>query len=1653
MRSASTVPHDFGPRYRWRRELGRGGAGTVYLVYDEHLRCDVALKFLHAAPSSVEELAAYQQEFSVLAESRDPGIAAAYDFGYLDGVPYFTSEYVPGEPLSSSLPIEDPTRVVALTTTLLRAVGALHTRGVLHLDIKPSNIMLPREAGPACVLIDFGLCRRVGTLVPGQRGSRPFMAPEYVSGETLGAWTDVYALGVTLYRLATGRFPRPGATTEQGAVHTSGPDWDPAPVAPSSIAPRLPRDLDHVILRCLALDTGARSFALEDVASALDGTSPQGARRAGSRPRATSAARRTSGGPEASGQGRQAPGRGTFMVGRAEELARVDRFFESPGGERYDDSVLLVTSTVGAGQSHFLREIKRRAQLSGQPAYLEEGFSPASAVPGGLLRALTAHVRSGPARKRLQRFLSRLRARRSTDRGSLRDDTTDRERRLRRAGELALALRSLSEPIVLVVDALERFDEISISLIVDLARVLSVHQDEQPPQSLCLVIGYREEGPSKSLLEELTKIVLVDDLSPLISLGTLSASESWELYRAFALGRDALSAIALYRATGGTPARVVDFAIGEAQCDPSEANDQHSDPATSSEPCSDLQRELLSLLICFDRPVLRQELSSLVDASLRSVRSALDSLASRDLLESFEGGWRVLPAGVRRAPTLSVTRRRELHRKVAELLWSGAVADARTVEAFHHFVHAGRRRAIVEVGRVAASYLMSTLQNRAALDVLRQVYDRLGRVPRATRVEIALEIADLHACVGDLGDGVDLLRELLAVPSRRGAAVVPSPGGLDRRRLQLGLAVLRSRQGDFKRAAVLFEEALEGAASKRTPLRQEEALHYLGEYAAMRAFTGAYDKALALCDRGLKIAGRSRARRIREVTLNLYATQAGVALRTYDFEMAIERFERGLQVAEATGSVTNRAVLLNNLGIVYNQCDRSADAIRAFREAERTCLQLDEGPSLVSIYCNLAALHARRGEFDLALGAIDQARELSPAGIGRRQQFFLEHGMGLCALYRGRFSEARERFECAITLGESMGDRHVAAFDRLFAAEALVWAGEYVEAERRLEQLSGDQESARIRAMALARSAWLSGLLGDRDSAGRAIDRHQRIELLAVPYLDAWDAVYVGWAHALCQRTDVALESFDRARRSFDRGDFRPAFSFASWLEAETRFCAGDSMSALRAARSAGRQGNDLTDVLWPLLDARLALERTGTLGCEPHWSDTERRRIASDLVRAGSGLVGNPLPEWSLRIQDLRTAFRPEAKAREEVDRAREQLAERLSPERRELYLASSHWDRWSAFRSVVLDRDVSEERDSVVRDVAELDDSGTTTRTRETAPRARFVSRSGAMSRVTERLDRMAPSEAPVLVWGETGVGKEFVARVIHAESPRRDRPLEVVSCPSIPVELIEAELLGARAGAFTGIERDRVGILPAASGGTVVLDEIGELSLGVQAKLLRLLSSNRVRALGAEDEQEIDVRFIFTTAQDLSVEVEAGRFRRDLLHRVRVLEVEVPPLRERAADVEELVRVFWEEAVMDTAPGERDAEVGSARVDLTPELVEELVRRPWPGNVRELRNLVLRLSVETPGGITLAALRGSERESSRVFPGNLLAGRSFDDLKERLEREYVQYHLRRLCGDADALCAFLQLGRRQLYRRLERLGLSLRSERRRQKSERDG
>lgn len=314
-------------------------------------------------------------------------------------------------------------------------------------------------------------------------------------------------------------------------------------------------------------------------------------------------------------------------------------------------------------------------------------------------------------------------------------------------------------------------------------------------------------------------------------------------------------------------------------------------------------------------------------------------------------------------------------------------------------------------------------------------------------------------------------------------------------------------------------------------------------------------------------------------------------------------------------------------------------------------------------------------------------------------------------------------------------------------------------------------------------------------------------------------------------------------------------------------------------------------------------------------------------------------------------------------------------------------------------------------------------------------IVWKGAAMKLVMDQVERVAASTSRVCILGETGTGKELIARALHDRSPRRTAPFVTVNCAAVPAELIESELFGHEKGSFTGAATRHLGKFEQAHGGTLFLDEVGDMPAGMQAKLLRVLEEGEIERIGADRPVEVDVRVIVATHRDLGELVRKGMFRQDLYHRIYVFPLVLPPLRERLDDIPVLVDHFG---------GQIAGQNGWKPKSFAPDAIEGLMHYSWPGNIRELRNVVERLMLLSDTIVDRSAVDMSLPVSSGAKSGQYRVEGTLSERVENFERETLLSELKRHGYRMTEAAKALGLERSHLYKKCQHLGINLRAAR---------
>jgi two-component system response regulator PilR (NtrC family) len=316
-----------------------------------------------------------------------------------------------------------------------------------------------------------------------------------------------------------------------------------------------------------------------------------------------------------------------------------------------------------------------------------------------------------------------------------------------------------------------------------------------------------------------------------------------------------------------------------------------------------------------------------------------------------------------------------------------------------------------------------------------------------------------------------------------------------------------------------------------------------------------------------------------------------------------------------------------------------------------------------------------------------------------------------------------------------------------------------------------------------------------------------------------------------------------------------------------------------------------------------------------------------------------------------------------------------------------------------------------------------------RQEGARSTLIGESASVRELRGKIAKLARSQAPVYISGESGTGKELVAQMIHEQGPRANQPFVPVNCGAIPHELIESELFGHKKGSFTGAVADKPGLFQSAQGGTLFLDEVADLPLAMQVKLLRAIQERAIRPVGAQTEVKVDVRILSATHKNLAGMVAAGNFRQDLYYRINVIEVHVPPLRERADDIPLLVDFIVTRLARDN---------GVPKPVLSEDAMRQLRAYPFPGNVRELENILERAMTMCEGDVIGVEDLQLRSPGESTFDGEPEPTAELDSALHEIERKRIIAALEQAGGNKTAAARLLGISFRSLRYRLEKLGL---------------
>ena len=1599
-------------RYAYVRELGRGASGRVVLASDvREGGAARALKVVSAA-----DAARLGWELETLHRLAHPNVARVYELIRLDarlggafrlerGSVVLVEDYVEGEPVDRIAERSSPDARVAFAlavgTAAARGLAAIHALGLVHGDVKPSNIVAT-ERGDDARVIDLGLARPPGA-AQSVSGTPSYLAPEAWQGERTLA-TDLWALGATLHHLLGGRSPH-GETGSQSVASVVA-ECMQSPRSASTLPELVPAALRRLVAMLLEPDPSLRPSSAREVAARL------------------AAIASDLGYGDATGGGiEDAPTRAERamavsvlpLVGRDAELAALIAALDRGG-------VVAVVGPPGAGKMRLVRD----GILSVQRSRALGGAKVPTCVRG------TLEIASEAAPDDAIVVIE------EADSITLADALAAVEA-ARVAGGTATIVLGRTQALRELPDADASAADILVGPLgrAGIEVLLASALEGARPTAALVDAAFRASGGLPGRLCRLLADAALAGRDPQRpeTLAELGASDTAGNLHVPSSARDA----AVLLAVAGGALRATEPSLVEHASALVAAGLATIDADGSLRLRADVARSIRASLGERGRrsAARRIDAASLPSAGLAFVHAALGDTAA--------AGRAFLDAIADRRASGDPEAAAQLAVEAIELLGPAP----RLVVA--------RADALRALGRYADAIDALDGTTGAETELLRAEVHRL-RGARDDAAAAAARVLDGDAAAGDVVRAHAILARL----------------ALDRGDIS---AATDHLQGAAPAGTARPELAGEGAAS---PAIDDATRARWSEVAALVAlYRGEIEKAGAHASTAIEAARRALDRAAEARALGI---QALLAQQRGEIRAAARRYARAFELADAAGESHAAATFLVNVGLARLDAGEPGPAIASLREGARRLARLRRDQDLARALYNLGLAAILVGDDDLGGSAVRHAREASQRCGDTAAAAYATILQAEMALRAGTLGKAREIAKsatdgaasaparvravvwarCATILG-SLGDRDRAEEAAARASEAATADGgdtalvEAAVARARVAIATGQKESALEAAEAARAHAERAGtyegrlraLLASADAAELARDADRA-------------RVWLGEVRTLLDTAESTLSASARARLR-DVPAYRKALASLPHAEPETTEHDGRWRRLVRIAgkltaeRRVGRLYEDIVDAAVELSgaergflilrdeDGGLRVRTARGLGTRA-LSDADAefsRSIAARAIDAGQliSTVDALRDERmdgvaSVHALSLRSVVAVPLRRRGEI-RGAIYLEDRLRPsaftsadvalvadlaEIASLALDGAdalRAERRHARRLAALRRRLARTVESQAIEIASL---------RRAQPGASgeiegIVAQSPAMRRALDLVLRVAQADVPVLVTGESGTGKELVARAIHARSARARAPFVSENCGAIPEPLLESALFGHVRGAFTGAERTRVGLFEAADGGTLLLDEVGEMSPAMQAKLLRVAQDGETRPVGSERSRRVDVRIVAATHRDLEEMVRRGTFREDLYYRLAVVTIPIPPLRERPEDIPPLVAAF----VARHAP-DRDVRFDRGAM-------ARLASYSWPGNVRQLENEVQRALVLGSDLVREEDLSPAVRGDDASAPDEL-------DLKGQiasLERRMIRRALDASGDNQTRAAKLLGVSRYGLQKMMKRLGLS--------------
>ena len=1508
--------------YKVIKPLGGGGFSEVFLVEGPCGRC--ALKLLKGDLLSLKKAALeeFRNEFAILKDMRHPNIAGILDFGFDSGEGryYYTSEFIEGADFAKATGEMDFNQVTDLIVEALRALQYLHSYGIHHFDIKGANVLVVGQEKSTVKIIDFGLAGfdPRGKII----GTPSYMPPEIASREPADGRADIYSLGVLWYTSLARVNPFRGANSQE----TISRQLSLMPPPPSERSPQVPAWIDSVIMRMLEKNPANRYRSAEAVLRDINRLGP---RRYQMETRETLLS--------------YLPDEGRF-IGREDELSRLEASADEIRMKGDGASICwLIAGAIGTGRSRILRELKYRLQLKDMRVIMATASDRKAFF--GWCDALGEQIARGQG---MSVFML--------------DDAEEASGEGALSGRLLSLLYGARRPspdsrimIVMAQGAGEQESIAPLAAAVERRIDLSAFTPEELRLYVVSLTGL--ENPPAELLDGILRrtdgnpLFVTEVIRSLIAGGGLFDEHGrWRASLFEDLGVDFSRAI--------VSDTVGDLLLSRVFSLPDE------------------ERRILEALAVCDGPVSSARLAAWVglsDAPARIVGLVRSGLLERG--EGFAVSFRNALMGQALAGKMPKEKKQKLHDRIADSLQEEGAERESVLK--HRSLGSDRKlacEAAIELGEIdlkasrareATAHLNLALEMADGSDaeLVTNIRMKLGEASLIGHdYEAARErFATVESAVAKMASEdrptpwrADALMRLgatyikLQEPGRARMAfedareALLAMGGDLRRKLTIDnfMAALLFQEGKLSDARSIFEKTREMWPALS---REERAKVSNNDLGMVLVSAGELKAARMVLDDDL-----NRAMELGDGMLlgRAHYNLAQLSLAEHDFGLAISSYAGCAEVCKKTGNTELMLRAWNGLGNVYQVTGDFAQSIAYYERGLELHERAGDLRGGAAIAVNMGIVETARENYEAALDrlvpAVEYLRSLSQksavdwAALARG---LLE--MGDVLHRKGKNEAARVALEEAQSIASRVQRASGLRFWILATLADVALSEKRLQAAREFVGMlcplaSGEEE--------MKKAGELKAAVDSHAEASLLIERFEKNGKTGSEGADMKGSES---GEALAYRRILEINKLIAAEADLDYVLKTVLFYALELAEAEAGavLLLNDS-GGLHVACSRNMAG-DASETAFSKTVAQRAISSGKPVKCDDAMEDSRFSSEESVAAHSLRSVLCLPVTARGRVIGALYLDHRFQAGAFADADM---QILDAFS-DQVGLAIETARQLAFGARKEEELKVELSEASRRVERYEELLKERAA----EEKLDLGPIVGKSEAMARVVRTIAKISETDISVFLCGETGTGKELIARALHSNHPqRRSKRFVAINCGAIPAALVESELFGYKAGAFTGAVRDKRGLVEEADGGTLFLDEVGEIEPALQVKLLRVLQEREFTRVGSTKSDSVDVRVIAASNRDIEGMVKEGRFREDLYYRICQMRIDIPPLRERPEDLAALAPRFLKEA----AP-ERNLSIG-------PRLMRRLMAYGWPGNARELMNLMRVAAALTDGDV---------------------------------------------------------------------------------------